>query len=286
MSQGFNQDLRVATVTLFRSGDEMESRVTALERKRSGIIRDRQAYLTETAERLLPAVNSAVLSSLRLATPGFITVEIEAAFKSQKKILGFYRRGNYNQALSLLQAQFASYLDQTKYGDLKSFDIEITRVSAQIDQLSVEMKEMLAMLRMLSHADVKRGALPDTLRRQVEGLSSKISKHKASKPRATSDDYSDLLIYLATDFPSSVRTLMLSSIENVQVNTESTRSNVQTFGGEAGGYSNTDIIESSSSFSNDSGISAGAAVGVGIGVAAAAVTGAVIATDDSKGMFS
>lgn len=288
------QDLGSAIKSLARAVEGLERQGESLEAERARLIEYRKTYLIQTAERLLPGVNKIVLASIRSATPGFVTAEIEKAFSSQNKILGIFTRSDYSQTLALLQSRYASYLDETKYGELKAIDAEIERIGARLERLSAEMRELLALLKMLRQADEKKAALPPELRGQVDRLSSEISRHKSSSRTSAQyssadeqqDDYSDLLIYLATDFPTSVRTLMLSSIENIQCSAGSARSNTDVIGGDSGGYTNTDTIgPSSNSFTNE-GISPGVAVGATVGVAAAAVTGAAIATDDSLGNFS
>lgn len=298
MSNQYNQDVSGAIASLSRAVEGMERQCAALDVERSDIVRERKTYLVQTAGCLLPTVTKPVLANLRVTTPGFVTTEIEKAFRSQEKFLGLFTRSGYGQTLDLLQSQYASYLDEAKYGDLKSIDHELASIAMKIERLWASHKEMLELLKLMKQADAKKASLPEALRTQVSSISSAINKHKSSPasqkrttqqystPASQQDDYSDLLIYLATDFPTSVRTMMLSSIENTPAVAETTRTNTDSFGGNGGGYSNTDTIESGGSFSNDTGISAGAVIGAGVGVAAAAVTGAVIATDDSLGLFS
>lgn len=297
MSNQYNQDVNGAIASLSRAVEGMERQCAALDVERSDLTRERKSYVVKAAERLLPAVTKQVLANLQISTPGFVSYGIEKAFRSQEKLLGLFTRSGYAQTLSLLQSQYASYLDENKHGDLKSIDAELANIAMKLERLWANHKELLELLKLMKQADAKKGNLPEALREKVVGISSVINKRKSpsvaqsrTSPQYSStvsqqDDYSDLLIYLATDFPTSARTLLLSSIQSIPEVTETTRSNTDTFGG-GGGYSNTDTIEGGGSFSNDPGISPGAVTGAVIGVGAAAVAGVAIATDDSLGRFS
>lgn len=298
MSNQYNEDVAGSIASLSRAVEGMERQCAALDLERSDLTRDRKKYLVQTAERLLPAVTSQVLESLRFSTPGFVSSEIEKAFRSQKKFLGLFTRSGYGHTLSLLQSQFASYLDETRHGELKSMDAELASIAMKIERLWSNHKELLEILKLMKQADAKKGNLPEALRDKVVAISSVINNRKplsATQSRPSpqypsvvvqQDDYSDLLVYLATDFPTSARTLLLSSIQSIPAVTETTtRTNTDSFGG-GGGYSNTDTIEGGGSFSSDTGISAGAVTGAVVGVGVAAVAGVAIATDDSLGRYS
>lgn len=304
MSNGYNQDLDAAIASLSRAVEGMEQRCAALDVERSSLNRDRKAYLTQTAASLLPEISKQVLANLRTTKPRFVTVEVEKAFKSKAKFLGLFARSGYGQTLAQLQSRLASHLDETKHGELKQIDMELADIVEQIEGLLAKNKDTLDLLKIMEQARQKKVVLPTELSEKVSNIASMASKrrpahsvpsnrrqsstsHTYNSSAGVVDDYTDLMIYLATDFPTSLRTLMLSSIENHQVTTETVRSNSDSFGGNGGGgYTSTDSIQSDSSYSNDSGASAAAVVSAGVGVAAVAVAGVAIATDDSLGFFS
>lgn len=308
MSNEYGQDVSEAITSLSRAILDIERQSADLEAERADLTRKRKNTLSQTIERLLPAVTATVLCDLRVAVPGFVDASVEKAFKPQNKMFGIFRRSGNDQTLTSLQARLASYLDENKFGDLKNLDAEQAALLVRIYRLWRNQKEMLDILKMMKHAEQKKTFLSADLSTRVSAISARIKQHETSCRRTGSardkcDDYSDansssredgsdLLLYLATDFPTSVRTAMLSAIQSTSnivapgSPVESTRTNTNVFGGDDGGYSNTDVIHSSSGFTNDHGMSAGAIIGAGVGVAAAAVAGLSIATDDSLGRFS
>jgi hypothetical protein len=319
MSSTPNQDIDKAIASLAEAGSALAHQCEVLEQERRGLEIDRKDYLVKTAASMLPAVTKAVLADLRIAKPLFVTADIEKAFRSQRKFLGIFTRSDYSQVLNLLQSRLASHLDEGKHGDLKRSDVKIASISARLEELWGKHAHIIEIISLMQQARSRDVVLPKDLQAKVARISSignqgSVKKASASRRESAShapqysarglDDYNDLITYVATDFPVSVRTLMLSAIDNYQApspasvpaastTTQSapvqapTRSNVESFGGDGqSGYSSGDSIHSSGSYSNDAVIPASTVVGVGAGIAAGAVAGVAIATDDSLGRFS
>ncbi|MBI6882525.1 hypothetical protein [Pseudomonas putida] len=323
MSNKHEENLSEAIAALTRAAQGIQNRCMAVEDEKSSLNRERKSYLADSVRSVLPDVTMLVLKNLRIAHPDFVTPEVEKAFKSQRKFLWIFQRPGRESVLAQLQTRAASYLDEIQYGNLKQIDAELHSKELLLKKLWQNYQETFDLVQLLTKAAQKQASLPDDVRQKLSSVAGSIFRHdstsasairakKASHQNFSSssgntstpvhssadvDGYDDLLIYLATDFPVSARTLMLSAIESQRVESVSSapaRHSADSFGGESGNYRSADPIESSGTHHHDGGgfgggTAAGLGIGVGLGVAGAAVAGVVgseIATDDRLGNFS
>ncbi|QXI26835.1 hypothetical protein [Pseudomonas vanderleydeniana] len=311
MNDFHNPDLDDAIAELSDVLAALEWRTQDNERVIDKLARQRKAYLTQVTYDLLPKLSNGVLAKLRDQVPGFVTQQVQDSFDSQRKFLGLFASKDYAHTLALLQTRLASHLDQLQYAGLRERDGEIGEVSAQGEGLQVQRKatgELLALLRQARQQDTP---LPPQVQEQVRHLASLAraarkeddrpyvpdrdyasSSRYASEPSRTTVDDSvpthrdsplDLLIYWATDMTTSLRTLVIDTVEEAKRDVDALRQEVTGEPTEPGATA--EPRESGSSQSSSVGDSMVPAA-VTAGVTAAAVTGAVIATDDSLGLFS
>ncbi|WP_273822535.1 hypothetical protein [Pseudomonas asplenii] len=311
MNEFHNPDLDDAIAELSDVLATLEQRARDNERAIDKLARQRKAYLTQVTYDLLPKLSGGVLARLREQVPGFVTLQVQESFDSQRKFLGLFASRDYAHTLALLQTRLASHLDQLQYAGLCERDDEIGQVAAQRDGLQAQRKATGELLTLLRQARQQGAPLPPQVQEQVRHLASlaRAARRDDDRPYTPDRDYSsssryanepgrtttvddrlpgsrdnplDLLIYWATDVTTSLRTLVLDTVEEA-------KRDVEAFGRELSGEPN----ESGPAESRDSGSSPSSSVGdsvvpvaVAAGVTAAAVTGAVIATDDSLGLFS
>ncbi|WP_017905506.1 hypothetical protein [Pseudomonas asplenii] len=310
MNDFHNPDLDDAIAELTDVLATLEQRARDNEHAVDKLARQRKAYLTQVTYDLLPKLSSGVLAKLRDQVPGFVTLQVQESFDSQRKFLGLFASRDYAHTLALLQTRLASHLDQLQYAGLRERDDEIRLVAAQREGLQAPRKATGELLALLQQARQQGTPLPEPVQAQVRHLASlaRAARRDDDRPYVPDRDYTsssryanepsrttvddpvpahrdsplDLLIYWATDMTTSLRTLVIDTVEEA-------RRDVEALGRELSGEPN----ESGPAESRDSGSSQSSSVGdsvvpvaVAAGVTAAAVTGAVIATDDSLGSFS
>lgn len=311
MNDFANPDLDDAIVELTDVLDTLEQRAQDNERAVDKLARQRKAYLTQVTYDLLPKLSSGVLAKLRAQVPGFVTLQVQESFDSQRKFLGLFASKDYAHTLALLQTRLASHLDQLQYAGLRERDNEIGQVSAQREELQAQRKATGELLALLQQARQQGTPLPPQVQEQVRHLASLAraarkdddrlyvpdrdytsSSRYANEPNRTTvddrvpvsrDNPLDLLIYWATDVSTSLRTLVIDTVQEAKHDVEALRREVTGEPNESRAAAEPgDSGSSPSSSGGDSVVP----VAVAAGVTAAAVTGAVIATDDSLGLFS
>lgn len=275
-----------------RKGERIESQIRNLRLTRS-------TYLVDTAAMLLPAINTKTLQALREEVPGFVSRTVVDSFKDNHKFLGIFKGGEYRATLAMLRTRLANHLDRIKYGDLVRFDAEIDRMVLDLDVHNLQSKasaeqsaDLLALLGQVKArkvplpvqaevqirkiADVARErAASNARRQQANSMSSRQQFAGGNNTSSGSDDF-DLWLYMATDIPTSLRTLLLSAI-NTHHHGIPNDSQGQFSGAGASGNWGDDGPAQSDSTAPDS----AAAV-----TAATALEGLAISTDDSLGRFS
>lgn len=289
----------------------LEQRAQHNERAIDKLARQRKAYLTQVTYDLLPKLSSGVLAKLREQVPGFVTLQVQESFDSQRKFLGLFASKDYAQTLALLQTRLASHLDQLQYAGLRERDGKIGQVSAQREGLQAQRKATGELLALLRQARQQGTPLPPEVQEQVKHLATLAraarrdddrsyvpdrdytsSSRHANEPSRTAvddrvpehrDNPLDLLVYWATDMTTSLRTLVIDTVEEAKRDVEALRREVS--GEPEESRAAAEQGPSGSSQSSSVGDSV-VPVAVAAGVTAAAVTGAVIATDDSLGLFS
>ncbi len=304
MNDFANPDLDDAIVELTDVLDTLEQRAQDNERAVDKLARQRKAYLTQVTYDLLPKLSSGVLAKLRAQVPGFVTLQVQESFDSQRKFLGLFASKDYAHTLALLQTRLAN-------AGLRERDNEIGQVSAQREELQAQRKATGELLALLQQARQQGTPLPPQVQEQVRHLASLAraarkdddrlyvpdrdytsSSRYANEPNRTTvddrvpvsrDNPLDLLIYWATDVSTSLRTLVIDTVQEAKHDVEALRREVTGEPNESRAAAEPgDSGSSPSSSGGDSVVP----VAVAAGVTAAAVTGAVIATDDSLGLFS
>jgi hypothetical protein len=298
MSTANHNDTQAAIASLSRALETVERLSGVHEAHIQEIDAKRKAYLVQTAGEMLPAINSRVLQDLRTRKRAFVTRDVEKAFSDNGKFLGLFAGAGYRHALSMLQTRLASYLDETKHGDLQAMDAKIAELTDKIEHLRVQGKETRELLKLLQQALKKDLELPAYVKDHVSKIAEKYRARRSNTTQATGassrftpsstqplqvdeiDDYNDVMMYMATGFPTSTRTLLWDMIQTQQEATvEAIRGGGGSFGG--GGASGDWSTPGTSDNSNtmDTGGSAAGITAVGAGVAAVAVGGVVAATD-------
>lgn len=308
-----NKDLDGAVSALSRAAEAIERRIDATDEAIKDVSRQRKAYLTDTAERLLPAISVSVLNLLREEVPTFVTSSVKQSFADNKKFLGIFAGKGYYQTLVLLQTRLASHLDQAKYGQLRAMDVDLSQLTVQKNSLNKQGSETRELLRLMQQARKSTAPLPVQLREQITQINKTVRAghvpaHKrqsahVSSFSSSSSNYAagrssddDLLLYMLTGIPTSMRTMLFEAVtepsRQVETETEVFRGQGGGFGGggASGDYSPSQDSDSFQSPSDNSGsaslVSAASMAGAAVlgGVAAAEI--ANIATDDSLGPFS
>jgi hypothetical protein len=308
-----NKDLDEAVSALSRAAEAIERRIDATDETIKDVTRQRKTYLTETVERLLPAVSGSVLKLLREEVPAFVTSAVKEGFADNEKIFGLFAGKAYRQKLALLQTRLASYLDQAKYGQLRAMDVDLSQLAAQKTSLNKQSSETRELLKLMQQARKSTAPIPVQLREQITQINKTVraghvpahkrpSAHVSSFSSSssnyatgrTSDD--DLLLYMVTGIPTSMRTLLIDVVtepaRQVETETEVFRGQGGGFGG-GGASSDYSTSQDSDSFQSPSDNSGSASLASAASMAGAAVLGGVaaveianIATDDSLGRFS
>ncbi|MPQ69374.1 hypothetical protein [Pseudomonas sp. MWU12-2323] len=270
----------------------------------------RKSYLTQTSHNLLPGISPAVLRFLQSEVPGFVSAKVQQSFKDNKKFLGLFARKGYGNALYLLQIRLASHLDQMKYGDLRDRDAEIAQLSEEKRALDAKSKETLALLTVMQQSQIQNVQMPVEVIEQVNRIdqlarSGRVPpKYSYAANRATgsrtftsthteTDNAFDLLLYILTDIPTSLRTVLLDAVSH-----DTQRDPFDGQGGSYGGagasgdYSgtpDTSFDSSSSGVGMMGAVVTGGAVVLGGTVAFEAMSSPgtdSIATDDRLGYYS
>lgn len=275
-----------------RKGERIDSQIRKLRLTRS-------TYLVDTAATLLPAINTKTLQALREEAPGFVSQTVVDSFSVNHKFLWIFKGGEYRSTLAMLRTRLANHLDRIKYGDLVRFDAEIERMSAELDAHNAQSKasaeQSAELLRLLGQVKARKVPLPAQAEAQIRKIADVARERTASNARRQqtgsmpskqqfvgssnnsggSDDF-DLWLYMATDIPTSLRTLLLSAI-NTHHHGMPTDSQGQFSGAGASGNWGDDGPAQSDSTAQDSAAAA---------TAATALEGLAISTDDSLGRFS
>lgn len=275
-----------------RKGARIDSQIRKLRLTRS-------TYLVDTAAMLLPAINSKTLQALREEAPGFVSHTVVDCFNSNHKFLWIFQGGEYRATLAVLRMRLANHLDRIKYGDLVRFDAEIERMTADLDAHNAQSKasaeQSAELLRLLGQVKARNVPLPAQAEAQIRKIADVARERTASNTRrqqtgsmpsrqqfvgsnnnsSGSDDF-DLWLYMATDIPTSLRTLLLSAISTHHHGTP-TDSQGRFSGAGASGNWGDDGPANSDSTALDAAAAA---------TAATALEGLAISTDDSLGRFS
>jgi hypothetical protein len=298
MSTANTSDLVAAIASLSGALETVERISAAHDEEIAQLNTKRKSQLVWCAAEFLPAINKRVLAKLRSEFPEFVTLEIQQAFAKHAKFLGIFGGSGYEQALSMLKTRMASYLDETKYVSME-IDDQIAELSQRLEHLRTQGKETRELLKLLDQALKKSLPLPPQVTEHVTKIAAtyRARQHKAAhyssrgnaRVSSTShvsteevDDYNDVMLYMATGFPTSTRTLLWDMIQTQQETTvETIRGGGGSFGGAGadGGWSSTDSNTQDATSGADMSGSASAAMAVGAGVAAVAVGGVVMAND-------
>lgn len=301
-------DFSGAADTLAQAQEGMQRRRDELASRITNLVSRRKAYLASTVADLLPTISPTVLERLLQTVPAFVTASVADAFQAHRKFLGIFARAGHKPTLHLLQTRLAAHLDQAKFGSLKQIDQELSELTADKSQLDAQIHKALDLLGLMHQAGKQKVQLPAEASAAVaeiarvgrsgppsgsgvpRGAHSLHSSGFSSTTSSSSSDDSDLWIYYLTNLPTSMRTLLISSIDEQRVNeavarrhaeidrsleqTTHAHSSVWSADSERSFLDSSSMVCTAESVDRDMG---------GAAIAAAAVT---IATDDSLGFFS
>lgn len=193
--------------------------------------RDYKAALADAASQTLPDLTGKVLAQLERGHPRFIQdVETRSAFMHYKKILGLFKPAGYADALAALQSQMARYLESTDA--FRERAAQIRKLQNVRNQTAKRLSDIRALHGKAQTAHGTQVELSPENRAQVTRLLSSAPKARAGQPYGASrsfvrnrpvvraegiepigyDDDTDLLLWLAADIPTSLRTLALDTL--------------------------------------------------------------------------
>lgn len=237
MAEVHQTDLELVLAAIAESTRAAERKSERIHVQIQSLRERRSAYLLGTAASLLPDINARVLQALRSEVPGFANQTVVDCFQTNHKILWVFKGKNFRSTLAMLRTRLANYLDRTQYGGLPRIDAEIERAMAELDAHNAQTAasgernaDLLALLgkviadkvplsaraeeQIKNIADVARERTASDFRlHQTRSLSSKQQLVGGDRASSGSDDF-DLWLYLATDVPTSLRTLLLSAINS------------------------------------------------------------------------
>ncbi|MGN7495829.1 hypothetical protein [Pseudomonas lactis] len=310
MTNQLSSDLGSAINALSSIMETIERRIDALDESAGQLTRARRTYLTSAAATMLPAISKGTLRCLHEVVPDFVTAEVEARIRRNFKVLGLFARSGYNQTLTQLQTRLASFLDGKKHGEVANFDARLKSICDEKQQMHDKSNELLKLLAVMQEGHQRDVSLPGELKEQLKKIvsasqsfpivqpvsaatspQSVVGLARSDQSRYSADESFDLWLYLATDIPTSLRTLMLDVIKEHHVEDDLARGGSFGGGGASGDYTSAMGDDSpGTSFDGDS-VSPAAVIGgaAALGVAGAAMFGdqiTDIATDDSLGAFS
>lgn len=298
MTDAHQTDLELVLSAIAESTRAAERKAERIESQIRQLRLARSTYLMDTAATLLPAINTKTLQALREEVPGFVSRTVVDSFNVNHRFLWIFKGAEYRSTLAVLRMRLAQHLDRIKYGDLVRVDAEIEGMTADLDAHNAQSKastaqsaELLALLGQVKArrvplpaqaeaqikkiADVARGRTASNDRRHQTGSRPSRQQFVGSNNSGGSDDF-DLWLYMATDIPTSLRTLLLSAI-NTHHHGMSTDSQGQFSGAGASGNWDDGSSPQSASTTRDAAAAA---------TAATALEGLAISTDDSLGHFS
>lgn len=223
------EDLDTALGALARVVEAVEQRTQAVDAATAELFSRRTSYLAACVANLLPATSDSVLLVLNEQVPAFVSAEVQRSFATHRKFLGVFASPAYSQNLALLQIRLASHLDQLKYGELQGIDDQLLQLAAEKSTLATRSRDTLELLRAMQQARDGKVALPEVVNAQVNQIATFARTERrrsiddspwgvsfSSTTVYTTDDDSDLLMYLFTDFPFSLRTLILDAVTDQQ----------------------------------------------------------------------
>lgn len=197
--------------------------------------RDYKAALAEAATQALPDLTGKVRKQLEQAHPRFFQdTELNLVFMQHKKVLGLFKPAGYADALAALQFQLARYLESTD--TFQELALRIRKLQKARNQTVKRLNDIVSLYDKvadahraqaeLSQDDYER--LTQLLRsvpeaRKGEPYGNSRSLVRSSKPIVRQanvdvesfdyDDDTDLLLWLAADIPTSLRTLALDTLQ-------------------------------------------------------------------------
>lgn len=222
-------DLFGAIAALSSMLDSMEKRQKSIEAELQAAKRNRNQQLDQRVAALLPNLSMTTVSRLQLEVPAFATDrKVVSAFKQNRKILGLFKPSGYNEGLALLQINLKFFLEQQ--GFTRETDQSISKLEIEKTALSAKQSEALDMLRLMEKANRINAPLPteaaSTINQiaqrgrayaragtgNVQTTHSRLAGGDSGARQTPSDSDSDLWLWMMTDIPTSLRTLMLGAI--------------------------------------------------------------------------
>lgn len=207
--------------------EQLGETVWALGQQLSGMDSKYKKELAQAAATALPEVSNKVRAQLEREHPQFMSdPAVRESFQQHKKVLGWFKPSGYAEALAMLQARMAQHLESSEA--FKRQAAEYRRISELRNRTALQLrslKELEATVRALYQKNVPVDSL--THRRLGTLLNGPAKKERVPVTYSGStyrgftstkdvgvdtDDVSDLLIWLSTETPVSLRTLMLDAM--------------------------------------------------------------------------
>lgn len=127
-----------ARASLDKKLDDVNANLSTLNYKQRDNFNSRIAYISEEAKRMLPDFSKNTESYLAEVAPDFVTEKVHKIFKSNRKLLGVFKRRNSDNALWGLHISLKSYLNSCKWRELRHMDDSIEIVQNEINSLNQE----------------------------------------------------------------------------------------------------------------------------------------------------
>jgi len=285
-------DLDGALAAIAKAIESMSSRQVIISNEISALCRRKRERLDARVEFLLPDISSDTMVRLKAEVPTFASdSKVVAAFVQNKRIFGIFKTARYDETLALLRTQLKLFVE--RQGLVKEDDQAILQVESVRSALLLQQSSAHEMLSLLERARSKQARLRAETAASINMLASRgrmmgsnaspralpqvkrVSSGPKSATSSSKDDGDDIWLWMMTDIPTSLRTMVLAALSDHH---------------SASPTDDLPPIESGSGGVFGGGGATGdfiAPVAVAIlGAGAAAATAASIATDDSLGAFS
>lgn len=216
-------------------GELADKRSTATEHLNE-LRTQRIDLLHEHVEDLLPDLEFETIATLRREVPTFVTRPVETIFREASEVRipfltrlfgnpSTHRAETMQTELDTLRTNLSAVIDgmnpmPDRFEDLQNIDREIAGIQSEIRDWAAKEKGVQ------EHATSLRGAherftknqslpVPQKLMSSVRGVAAGLSSSRTSSRSAgtsSTDDGTDFLIYWATGFPTSFRTLAVDAM--------------------------------------------------------------------------
>ena len=233
MTEAKGAELLLAIDGVTQAIERMDARIASLDALERAAKEARTKRLDALVRDAIPEISPTVIARLRTEYPSFASrTKVESAFRENRKVLGLFKRSTYDLALLVLKTELKAYLESA--GAAKVQEEEMQQASAERSRLYEQRQEAMGVLksleRMLRSGSKIQEAEKDIVKhlatkgramgqarvdRRFVGPASQMTNHQHTmswQGEGSTSNASDLWIWMLTDVPTSVRTLVGSMV--------------------------------------------------------------------------